>query len=44
MALSGHVWVEGDYLHYIDSSGVERYCVNVVVDNADRAEVNIWMD
>ena len=43
MALPGHIWVEGDEVHYIDSSGVERVCVNVEVDNADRAEITSWL-
>ena len=44
MALSGQEWVEGEYYHYTDADGVERYCVNVVVDNADIAEVVAWLN
>ena len=43
MAIVSYVWVEGNELHYIDESGVERVVVNAQVDHADTDDITAWL-
>ena len=40
---AGFKWVEGDDLHIIDASGVERVLVNAPVDTSNRAAILGWI-